>query len=135
MIMDDPLSYLMNAHEWYTLDTSEDHLRAWLWCLSNFMTFVSYFMIPVELAHWRVSIPSSNTVRVLSRLFIAFIVLCGLSHLTMLVVMPTAPWWVTIVVYTPMAVVSFWTVLVLREHRRYIVEVLKAMDGLFIHGV
>ena len=130
----DPLWFLMNSHDWYVLRTTMDHVRAWTWCLANFITFVSYFMIPLELRHWRRAIPASRAVEVVSRLFIAFIFLCGLSHLAMIVIMPTAPTWVIVSVYIPMAYVSLWTVVVLRNHRRSIVDVLQAMNGLFPDG-
>lgn len=125
----DPLQFLMNAHSWYTLDTPSDHVRAWLWCVSNFLTFASYFLIPFEIKLWSTCLPFRST-KTISRLFITFIVACGLSHLVMIVIMPTAPWWAILTVYLPMAGVSLATVLVLRRHRSQIVQVLQSMARL-----
>ena len=124
--MHDPLQYLMNEHTWYTLETPWDQVRAWLWCLSNLITFASYFLIPAEIKRWQQCLPFQST-KVISGLFIAFIVACGLSHLVMIIVMPTAPWWAVLGVYLPMAIVSLSTVVVLQRHRRQILQVLQSM--------
>lgn len=124
--MYDPLHYLMNAHDWYTLETTLDHVRAWLWCISNLVTFAAYFLIPAEIAWWRSCLPLRST-SIIGGLFIAFIVACGLSHLVMVAIMPTAPWWAVLGVYVPMAVVSLATVIVLRRHRSQILQVLQSM--------
>lgn len=119
----DVMHALMNSHSWYRLDTPLDYLRAALWCLANLVTSISYFLIPNEIKHWRRSMPFRATSTILN-LFIAFIASCGLSHLAMLAIMPTGPWWAVLLVYMPMAAVSATTVVVIRLNRRLIVELL-----------
>lgn len=117
---------IMNSHSWYRIETPEDYLRAGLWCLSNFITALSYFLIPVEIRQWRLVLPF-NVTSLIGSLFIAFIALCGLSHLSMLLIMQTAPWWATLLIYAPMAAVSLATVIVIRVERKLIVTVLESV--------
>lgn len=117
----------MNAHEWYSLASPLDHLRAWLWVLANFGTFIAYFMIPFELFYWRARLSALIT-NTISGLFIAFIAACGLSHIAMIFVMPTAPWWVILLVYLPLAVISLITAFVLRAFRPVIIHVLTGVQ-------
>jgi len=115
---------LMNNHEWYRIETPADYLRAALWCLANFTTATAYFLIPNEIKHWRKALPFGATSLIIN-LFIAFIAFCGVSHLVMLFIMQTGPWWATLLIYVPMAGVSAATVIVIRRNRQLIVEVLK----------
>lgn len=124
--MFDPIEYLFNDHHWYMLHDGWDHVRAWIWVLTNIITGVSYFLIPMELQVWRYSMPTAY-MRVLAGLFSAFIGLCGTSHFVMVVVMPTAPWWAIWFPFMPMAVVSLMTWLVLRVMRRDIRSLLEAV--------
>lgn len=116
----------MNEHLWYTLDTPLDWLRAILWTGSNLITALAYFAIPWEIWKWREQLTflSANVVGIL---FIAFIILCGESHLAMVLVMQTGPWWATTLVYLPMAIVSILTMLVLRRERTQIIQVLRSL--------
>lgn len=117
---------LWSDHAWFTLESSSDWARLILWCLSNFAVLVSYFLIPLELCYWRKAIPFQWTSFV-GLLFVAFITLCGISHLAMIVIMPTGPWWSIIFVFVPLALISVATVLVLRRLRGSIVLALSAV--------
>jgi hypothetical protein len=114
---------LMNNHSWYRIDTPLDYIRAALWCLSNLATASAYFLIPVELRHWRRVLPFAAS-SLIGTLFIGFILFCGLSHLAMIAIMQTAPWWATALIYLPMAVVSLATAVVMRRNRPLIIAVL-----------
>lgn len=118
---------LLNAHSWYRIETPMDYLRAGLWCVSNLATALAYFFIPNELRHWRKVLPFATST-LLGSLFIAFIAFCGLSHLSMLMIMQTAPWWVILLVYLPMAIVSVATVIVMRKERDLILSVLESVS-------
>jgi hypothetical protein len=118
-------SGLLNAHSWYHIDTPLDVVRAVIWCASNLTTAVAYFMIPRELGFWRRALPSGSAL--IGQLFIGFIFFCGLSHLAMLVIMQTGPWWATLFVYLPMAIVSAATVIVIRRDRKLILAVLQSV--------
>jgi hypothetical protein len=117
----------LNAHSWYRIDTPLDYLRAGLWCVSNLATALAYFFIPNELRHWRKVLPFATSA-LLGTLFIAFIFFCGLSHLSMLLIMQTAPWWAILLVYLPMAIVSVATVIVMRKERALILSVLETIS-------
>jgi|SRR5690349_1626792 hypothetical protein len=123
----DVVQGLLNAHSWYHIETPLDYLRAGLWCLSNLATALAYFFIPNELRYWRRVLPFSTS-SLLGSLFIAFIAFCGLSHLAMLAIMQTAPWWAILLVYLPMAVVSVATVIVMRKERALILLVLESIS-------
>lgn len=118
--------FLINDHSWYRFVTVGDYVRAALWCLSNLATSLSYFLLPIEIRHWRVALPFKSTA-LIGTLFISFIATCGASHLSMLIIMPTAPWWVIITIYLPMAFVSLATAVVVRRERRLIVAALKGV--------
>jgi hypothetical protein len=126
MPSDDLIHTLMNNHSWYRIETTDDYLRAALWCLANLVTSVSYFLIPHEIQYWRKSLPFDAT-SLISNLFIGFIAFCGLSHLAMIFIMPTGPWWAVILIYVPMATVSAATVVVVRMNRKLIVAVLDSV--------
>jgi len=126
MPSNDLIHTLINSHSWYHFETTADYLRAALWCLANFVTAASYFLIPNEIKYWRQALPFGATA-LISNLFIAFIALCGLSHAVMLLIMQTGPWWATLLVYVPMAMVSAATVVVIRLNRQLIVDVLQGV--------
>ncbi len=126
MPSNDLIHALMNSHGWYRIETTDDYLRAALWCIANLATSVSYFLIPQEIKYWRKSLPFDATA-LISNLFIGFIAFCGLSHLAMVVIMPTGPWWAVILIYVPMATVSAATVVVVRMNRKLILAVLDAV--------
>lgn len=116
----------LDDHSWYTLDSPADWIRAALWCGSNLITALSYFAIPVEIWHWRHALTFLSA-SVIGALFIAFIILCGESHLAMLLIMQTAPWWAVILIQVPMAAVSIGTAYVLRADRPQIIQVLRSL--------
>jgi len=118
---------LLNTHDWYRIDTPLDYLRAGLWCVSNLATALAYFFIPNELRYWRRVLPFATS-SLLGSLFIAFIAFCGLSHLSMLAIMQTAPWWAILLIYLPMAIVSVATVIVMRRERELILSVLETIS-------
>lgn len=120
--------FYLNSHAWYHIDTPLNVLRATLWCLSNFITAVAYFFIPNEIRHWQTALSFSSS-SLIGRLFMGFIAFCGLSHLSMLVIMQTAPWWVTLLIYLPMAIVSAATVVVLRRERTLLVAALASIGS------
>ncbi len=124
---------LINSHSWYRFDTPADIFRAGLWCLSNLTIGLSYLLLPVELWRWRLALPFKS-IAVFSALFIAFIALCGLSHLSMIIIMPTAPWWATLLIYVPTALVSLATALVLRHERQVIVAALEGIGSALAEG-
>src|ERR1700733_14585883 len=126
MASNDLIHTLMNGHSWYRIETADDYLRAALWCIANLVTSVSYFLIPQEIQYWRKSLPFGATA-LISNLFIGFIAFCGLSHLAMVIIMPTGPWWAVILIYVPMATVSAATVVVVRMNRKLILAVLDAV--------
>lgn len=123
---------LWSYHEWFVLDSGWDWARLWLWCLSNFAVFAAYFLIPVEICHWRKAIPFKWT-SLIGLLFVVFITLCGVSHFAMIIIMPTGPWWAIIFVFVPLALISIATVFVMRRLRGPIVLALaavkKVIDG------
>jgi hypothetical protein len=122
----DFIQMLVNNHSWYHIVTPLDYLRAALWCLANLITATAYFLIPSEIKTWRKALPFGATSLIIN-LFIAFIAFCGVSHLVMIVIMPTGPWWATLLIYLPMAAVSAATVIVIRSQRRVIIEVLESV--------
>lgn len=119
---------LMNAHEWYRIVTPMDWVRAILWCLANFLTAIAYFFIPNEIRAWRRVLPRGASATI-GTLFIGFIAFCGLSHFAMLFIMQTGPWWATLFIYVPMALVSVATVVVLRMNRKMIVSILASISA------
>lgn len=120
--------FLINDHSWYRFVTTADYIRAGLWCLSNLMIGFSYLVLPAEIWRWRQALPFKS-IALFSTLFIGFIAFCGISHLTMIVIMPTAPWWATLVIYVPTALVSLATAVVLRRERRLIVAALEGVGA------
>ncbi|MDR3526437.1 MAG: hypothetical protein P4L57_04090 [Rhizomicrobium sp.] len=118
---------LMNDHSWYRLNTQADFARAGLWCLSNLAIAASYLTLPMEIWRWRLALPFRSTT-LIGLLFIGFITLCGISHLTMIIIMPTAPWWATLFVYVPTAMASVATAVVARRERHLIIAVLKGIS-------
>lgn len=124
---------LMNDHSWYRLVTTADYIRAALWCLSNLAIGLSYLLLPIEIRRWRLALPFKSTA-LIGTLFIAFIGLCGISHLTMIVIMPTAPWWATLIIYLPTGLVSLSTVFVVRHERQLIVAALEGVGAALAEG-
>lgn len=124
---------LMNDHNWYRLDTEADFVRAGLWCLSNLAIGASYLALPVEIWHWRLALPFRSTA-LIGVLFISFIALCGISHLSMIIIMPTAPWWATLIIYVPTAIASVATAVVVRRERLLITAALKGVSDALTRG-
>lgn len=117
---------MASGHSWSQISSTADYVRAGLWCLSNLTIGVSYLLLPIEIWHWRLALPLRSTA-LIGTLFASFIAFCGLSHLTMIVIMPIAPWWATMVIFVPTAAISLVTVLVLRKERRLILAALRGV--------
>jgi hypothetical protein len=124
---------MMNDHSWYRLESVADFVRAGLWCACNLAIGAAYLTLPVEIWHWRLALPFRSTA-LLGILFVSFIALCGISHLTMIVIMPTAPWWATLIIYVPTAVASIATAYVVRRERPLIVAALEGIGGAKSNG-
>ncbi|GAA0548906.1 hypothetical protein FHS83_001051 [Rhizomicrobium palustre] len=124
---------VMNDHTWYRLITTADYVRAGLWCLSNLVIGISYLMLPVEIWHWRTALPFRSTA-VIGALFVAFIAFCGISHLSMVVIMQTAPWWAVLLIYVPTAAVSLGTALLVRRERGLILAALQGVGAALAQG-
>ena len=125
-------STLLNDHSWYTLTSAWDWARAGLWCASNLVTALAYYWIPIEIFRWRLAAPLAS-IRLFASLFIAFIAFCGTSHLAMLFIMQTAPWW-AIGVYVGMGAVSVATLAAMRFYRSEIIPALHAFFMVYGHG-
>jgi len=119
---------MVNDHSWYRFVSTADYIRAGLWCMANLGIGVSYLLLPVEIRRWHLALPFRSTA-LIGSLFISFIALCGISHLTMVIIMPTAPWWATLLVYLPTMLVSIGTVIVVRRERRLIVAALQGVGA------
>ena len=120
--------FFVNDHSWYRFDSTADLVRAGLWCFSNLAIAVSYFLLPVEIRRWRLALPFRSTA-LIGTLFVGFIAFCGLSHLSMVFIMPTAPWWATIIIYLPTGLISLATVAVVRRQRRLIIAALEGVGA------
>ncbi len=125
--------FLMNDHSWYRLVTTADYIRAGLWCFSNLAIGLSYLLLPAEIRQWRLALPFRSTA-LIGTLFIGFIGLCGISHLSMIIIMPTAPWWATLIIYLPTALVSLATAWVVRHERQLIVAALEGIGAALAEG-
>ena len=124
---------MMNDHSWYTLDSTADYVRAGLWCLCNLTIGASYLMLPVEIWRWRLALPFRSTA-LIGILFVCFIAFCGISHLTMIIIMPTAPWWAVLIIYVPTALASVATAYVVRRERVLIIAALKGVGAALMRG-
>lgn len=124
---------LINHHDWYRFETTSDYIRAGLWCFSNLTIGLSYLLLPIEIRHWRTALPFKSAA-LIGALFIAFIAFCGISHLAMIVIMPTGPWWATAIIYFPTATVSLATALVVRRERRLIVAALQSVGAALVEN-
>ena len=127
-------SFFVNDHSWYHFVSTADYVRAGLWCFSNLAIAISYLVLPVEIRRWRLALPFRSTA-LIGTLFIGFIAFCGLSHLSMLLIMQTAPWWATIGIYVPTGLVSLATVWVVRRERHLIVAALQGVAAALAKGV
>jgi len=127
------VQFWMNDHSWYRIVTTADTVRAALWCLSNLVIAVSYFLLPVEIRRWRLALPFRSTA-LIGSLFIAFIAFCGLSHLVMLILMQTAPWWAILLVYLPTGLLSLAAAAVVRRERHLIVADLEGIGAALAEG-
>ena len=127
-------SFFVNDHSWYHFVSTADYVRAGLWCFSNLAIAISYLVLPVEIRRWRLALPFRSTA-LIGTLFIGFIAFCGLSHLSMLLIMQTAPWWATIGIYVPTGLVSLATVWAVRRERHLIVAALQGVAAALAKGV
>ena len=125
------LDFLWNNHDWYKIENNAHFIRALVWCTANLVTAYAYFAIPWELYNWLGDAVRITATRIIALGFIAFITLCGMSHVAMVLVMPTGPWWATLLVYVPMAVVSLATAIFLKVNRKRIIEILNLLGALF----
>lgn len=124
---------LLNDHSWYRFVTTADYIRAGLWCLSNLAIGLSYLLLPAEIRRWHLALPFKSTA-LIGTLFVGFIGLCGVSHLVMIIIMPTGPWWATLLIYVPTGVVSLATVMVVRRERQLIVAALEGVSAALAEG-
>ena len=130
------MGIVMSGHEiplaiwdhtsWYTFTSHLDLLRSELWLLTNLVTFVSYFAIPLELWYWRRALRILPALGV-AMMFIVFIAACGLSHLAMVIIMGTAPWW-TMMIFIPMAIASVGTAIVIRQNRKRFIDYIQTLE-------
>lgn len=120
--------FLINDHSWYTFVTTADWIRAGLWCFSNLAIAAAYFMLPLEIRRWRLALPFRSTA-LIGTLFIGFIAFCGLSHLSMIFIMQTAPWWATLFIYLPTGLISLATAAIVRRERRLIIAALNGVGA------
>ena len=125
------LNFLWNNHSWYAINNMNDFVRAIVWCLTNLITGFCYVAIPYEIWMWRNRLKFISST-IIGWGFIAFITLCGMSHLAMTAIMPTGPWWAIIFVYGPMTIASLATWLFIRTHRDSIVEILELIGDLIV---
>jgi hypothetical protein len=125
--------FLINDHSWYHFVTTADYIRAGLWCFSNLAIAAAYFLLPAEIRRWRMTLPFKSTA-LIGTLFIGFITFCGLSHLTMIFIMQTAPWWATILIYLPTGIISLATVAVVRRERQLIIAALQGVSAALAEG-
>lgn len=124
--METDWAHVLADHSSFHIQTEWEYVRAIAWVTCNLITAVSYLLIPYEISKWKSVLPFITSLKI-AWLFIAFIILCGLSHIIMLVIMPTAPWW-TLSIFVPMAFVSLATTLFLRLYRDYIISALSAIS-------
>lgn len=108
------------AYTAHCLEVAIDPLRAMVWVAVNLSVAFAYFGIPREIRHWSraLNVGMSNIV---ARLFRAFIIYCGVSHMAMILIMPTAPWPIILPFFVPLSLVSILTYVVVRLGRRRIV--------------
>lgn len=125
--------FLINDHSWYRFDTTADYIRAGLWCFSNLAIAGAYFMLPVEIRRWIAVLPFRSAA-LIGTLFIAFILSCGISHLSMIFIMPTAPWWATLLIYLPTGIISLAAVVVVRREKRFIIAALEGVSAALSEG-
>jgi hypothetical protein len=112
-------------------DDCRSHPRRW--CLSNLTIGLSYLLLPVEIRRWHLALPFKSTA-LIGALFIGFIGLCGISHLAMIIIMPTGPWWATLLIYVPTGAVSLAAVMVVRRERQLIVAALEGVGAALAEG-
>jgi hypothetical protein len=120
--------FLINDHSWYRFVTIADWIRAGLWCFSNLAIAVAYFMLPIEIRRWRLALPFKSTA-LIGTFFVAFIAFCGLSHLSMIFIMQTAPWWATLLIYLPTGLISLAAAAIVRRERRVIIAALEGVGA------
>ena len=119
-MFDEALRWLWGyAYTAHCLDVIENPLRAAAWILSNLVVAFSYFGIPREIRLWSRAFNLDMT-GLVARLFRAFIIYCGVSHLAMILVMPTTRWEMILFFFLPLAMVSLATYVVLRFNRKRI---------------
>lgn len=103
----------------HCLDVLMDPLRAVIWTACNLTVALAYFGIPYEIGLWaeKLRLDMGNW---LARLFRAFIVYCGVSHVAMIAIMPTTRWAIILLFFLPLAIVSGGVFVILRRNREKI---------------
>lgn len=112
------------AYTAHCIEVAIDPLRAAIWVIANLSVAAAYLGIPIEIQHWGIALKvgMGNTV---ARLFRAFIIYCGVSHIAMILIMPTAPWIILLPFFVPLSAVSILTYVVIRLARKRIVSSLE----------
>ena len=129
-MFDDLLRWLwQEAYTAHCLDVAADPLRAGVWVASNLVVGLSYFGIPNEIRHWSHAF-NLDTGAMVARLFRAFIVYCGVSHIAMVLIMPTTRWEMILFFFLPLAGVSLATYVILRMMRQRILAAIGQMREL-----
>lgn len=128
-MLDESLRWLWGAaYTVHCLEVIENPLRSIVWATSNLLVAYAYFGIPHEIRLWSKAI-NLDMSGLVARLFRAFIVYCGVSHLAMVLVMPTTRWEIILFFFMPLAVVSLATYIVLRVSRqRILVNLTRARE-------
>lgn len=117
------------AYTAHCIEVASDPWRAFVWFACNISVAFSYFAIPHEIRLW-VRALRLDLGSYVGTLFQAFIFYCGVSHLAMVLVMPTAPWAFIIAFFVPLAAFSVGTAAAIRYGRPRIIAALEAIRRL-----
>ncbi len=124
-MIDDILRSLWGpAYTAHCLEVADEPVRAVIWIITNLAVAFAYFGIPREIGIWARAMSLSLS-GVVARMFQAFIVMCGISHIAMIAVMPTANWLLIVFIFAPLACVSVGVYVALRKYRKHITGLLQ----------
>lgn len=121
-MMTDVLNFFgAERYQQHSLCLTNDPVMMFLYVISDLSTFASYFTIGVVLLF--APLPSQNMRPATRPLFGAFIFLCGLSHLTMVLTLFVGIYRLDIVIRAAMAAVSVMTAAtVVRDYTSFVRE-------------
>ena len=110
----DYTSTILDASYWLTIEKMP--IKSFVWFLTNFLSAIAYISIPLYLNEWKrmLNTPLADS---LINMFASFILFCGLSHISMPLIMATAPWWFIILVMVPMTFVAVSTAVLLHQYK------------------